>query len=84
MPYWIYNKPNVQANKIKQTAKKEHMGWIKVGDKLIAVPDKLYDKIKVGDKIELVDDTHIKINGKVYTRWKLKKMQIFQSRHNKF
>lgn len=68
MPYWIYNKPNVQANKIKQTAKKKHMGWIKVGDKLIAVPDKLYDKIKVGDNIELVDDTHIKINGKVYTR----------------
>lgn len=36
--------------------------------KLIAVPLKLYDKIKVGDTVELTDNTHIKINGKTYEK----------------
>lgn len=44
------------------------MKWIKVNDKIIAVPKKIYDKIKIGDSIELIDDTHIKINGHVYSR----------------
>lgn len=44
------------------------MRWIKVDDKVIAVPKKIYDKIKVGDTVELTDNTHIKINSHTYTR----------------
>ncbi|WP_290079003.1 hypothetical protein [Lactobacillus taiwanensis] len=68
MPWWFWNSHNHETNKIKQEAKKKDMRWIKVGDKVIAVPKKIYDKIKVGDTVELTDDTHIKINGHVYTR----------------
>lgn len=68
MPWWFWNSHNHETNKIKQEAKKKDMRWIKVSDKVIAVPKKIYDKIKVGDTVELTDDTHIKINGHVYTR----------------
>ena len=45
------------------------MRWIKVDDKVIAVPKKIYDKIKVEDTVELTDNTHIKINSHTYTRY---------------
>lgn len=68
MPWWLWHSNHHEASQLKQEAQQKDMKWIKVDDKVIAVPKKIYDKIKVGDSIELVDDTHIKINGHVYSR----------------
>ena len=51
-----------------QQAKHQHLKWITVSGKSVAVSPKLYDKIKVGDHVQLIDDTHIKINHHVYKR----------------
>ena len=68
MPWWFWNSHDHESTKVKQEAQKKNMRWIKVDDKVIAVPKKIYDKIKVGDTVELTDNTHIKINGHTYTR----------------
>lgn len=68
MPWWFWHSNHHEASQIKQEAQKKDMKWIKVDNKVIAVPKKIYDKIKIGDSIELIDDTHIKINGHVYSR----------------
>ena len=68
MPYWLYNSSNHQIVKVKQNVSTKKMKWVKVGSKVIALPDSLYKKVKVGDTIELVDNTHIKINGQLYQR----------------
>lgn len=68
MPWWFWHSNHHEASQLKQEAQQKNMRWIKVDDKVIAVPKKIYDKIKVGDNIELIDDTHIKINGHVYSR----------------
>lgn len=40
--------------------------WITVGSKAINVPLKIYQKIKVGDKVQMVDNHYLKINQKMY------------------
>lgn len=68
MPWWFWNSHNYESTKVKQEAQKKNMRWIKVDDKAIAVPKKIYAKIKVGDTVELTDNTHININGHTYSR----------------
>uniref|UniRef100_UPI003F57DF78 hypothetical protein n=1 Tax=Lactobacillus acidophilus TaxID=1579 RepID=UPI003F57DF78 len=68
MPFWMFNSSNKQVNTMKNEVRRKKMGWIRIGSKLIAVPLKLYNKIKVGDTVELTDNTHIKINGKTYEK----------------
>ena len=68
MPYWLWMSNNSDSNKVKQQAHKRNMKWIKVGSKLISVPLKIYNRVKIGDTVELIDNTHIKINGHVYDR----------------
>ena len=71
MPYSFYLPKHNQkklnyANDIKKQAQKQGMKWIKVNDTVIAVPERLYNKIHVGDQITLVDQKYLKINGKIY------------------
>lgn len=40
--------------------------WITVGSKVINVPLKIYQKIKVGDKVQMVDNHYLKISQKMY------------------
>lgn len=69
MPFWLWHSSdNKESIKVRENAKKYHMKWIKVNNQTIAVPDKIYKIIKVGDEVELTDNTHIKINGKIYSR----------------
>lgn len=48
-------------------AQKRNYKWIKIKDQMVAVPQSIYDKIKVGDTVKLIDGHHIQINGKTYT-----------------
>lgn len=68
MPYWLWMSDNSDSNKAKRQVHKHNMKWIKVGSKLISVPLKIYNRVKIGDTVELIDNTHIKINGHVYDR----------------
>lgn len=68
MPYWLWMSDNSDSNKAKRQVHKHNMKWIKVGSKLISVPLKIYNRVKIGDTVELIDNTHIKINGRVYDR----------------
>lgn len=53
------------ASNMVSVASQRNYRWIRVDDKMIAVPQSVYNKVKVGDKITLVDNDHIKINGKM-------------------
>lgn len=53
------------ASNMVSTASQRNYRWIRVGDKMVALPQSVYNKVKVGDKITLVDNNHIKINGKM-------------------
>ena len=53
------------AGNMVSTASQRNYRWIRVGDKMVALPQSVYNKVKVGDKITLVDNNHIKINGKM-------------------
>ena len=71
MPYSFYLPKHNQkklnyADDIKKQVQKQGMKWIKVNDTVIAVPERLYNKIHVGDQITLVDQKYLKINGKIY------------------
>lgn len=68
MPYSLWQRNTSATENSKKEAAKANMKWIKVGKTTIALPKKLYDKVKVGDNIVLLDDSHIQINGKVYKR----------------
>lgn len=57
---------NLSKSMITQ-AQKRNYKWIKVKDQMVAVPQGIYDKIKVGDTVKLIDGHHIQINGKTYT-----------------
>lgn len=71
--YWIplwyadQHKKDYQDQVLKKD-KNAKFYWVKVGDKVVEVPKKIYDKIKVGDHLELASDTKLKINGKIYER----------------
>ena len=71
IPYWLLL--NSQHQKVKSASvptdnQGEPRRWIKVGDKVIFVPENIWKKVNKGDKVKLVDDSHIEINGKVYQR----------------
>ncbi|EGL98207.1 hypothetical protein NIAS840_01638 [Ligilactobacillus salivarius NIAS840] len=72
IPYWILlnsqNRNNVAPANIPTDNQGKPRRWIKVGDKVIFVPENIWKKVNKGDKVKLVDDRHIKINGKVYQR----------------
>lgn len=53
------------ASNMVSVASQRNYRWIRVGDKMVALPQSVYNKVKVGDKITLVDNNHIKINGKM-------------------
>lgn len=57
---------NLSKSMITQ-AQKRNYKWIKIKDQMVAVPQSIYDKIKVGDTVKLIDGHHIQINGKTYT-----------------
>ncbi len=71
--YWIplwyadQHKKDYQDQVLKKN-KNAKFYWVKIGDKVVEVPKKIYDKIKVGDHLELVGDTKLKINGEIYER----------------
>lgn len=66
VPYWIMISNNDQINRerkiIIQTAHQHNKKWIKVGDKIVFVPNATFNKIKVGSHVTLVDNSHIKIS----------------------
>lgn len=72
IPYWILlsnqSKNNVASANIPTDNQGKPRRWIKVGDKIIFVPENIWKKVNKGDKVKLVDDSHIEINGKVYQR----------------
>lgn len=71
IPYWILlnnQRKNVVSADIPTDNQGNTRRWIKVGDKIIFVPDNVWKKVNKGDKVKLIDDEHIKINGKVYRR----------------
>lgn len=53
------------ASNMVSVASQRNYRWIRVDDKMVALPQSVYNKVKVGDKITLVDNNHIKINGKM-------------------
>lgn len=53
------------ASNMVSAASQRNYRWIRVDDKMVALPQSVYNKVKVGDKITLVDNNHIKINGKM-------------------
>ena len=65
VPYWIMTSNNNQINRerniIIQTAHRHNKKWVKVGNKVIFVPNDTFNKIKVGSHITLTDNSHIKI-----------------------
>lgn len=68
-PYWYFISSHHEHSKsipVDKNGKQRH--WIKVGDKVIFVPKNIWRKVHRGDKVKLIDDTHIKINKKIYTR----------------
>lgn len=68
MPYWMARSHSAEVQRMKYDVQHQNMKWIKVDDKLIAVPKNIYSKVKVGDSVELLDNQHIKINSHVYAR----------------
>lgn len=72
IPYWILlnsqNRNNVAPANVPTDNQGKPRRWIKVGDKVIFVPENIWKKVNKGDKVKLVDDKHIEINGKVYQR----------------
>lgn len=70
LPYWMMysNQTQKETQVVKETAKKRHMKWIKVDNDVVYIPESIYRKVKVGDKVNLLDDTHIQINNKIYKR----------------
>ena len=71
IPYWILlnnQRKNVVSADIPTDNQGNPRRWIKVGDKIIFVPENIWKKVNKGDKVKLVDDEHIKINDKVYKR----------------
>ena len=70
MPYYLYERStDIHVVKEAQTAAQKHdLKWIRVGKVVIAVPKDIYNKAKVGNSVELIDNTHIKIDGHVYKR----------------
>ena len=68
-PYWYFVSSHHVRNRnvpIDKNGKQRY--WIKVGDKVIFVPKKIWKKVNKGDKVKLIDDNHIEINKKIYTR----------------
>lgn len=63
---WNLNNHNFVSNYKQQAKIKTKTYWIKVGNKSVEVSQELYSKIKVGDKVELTDGHHLKINGQTY------------------
>ncbi len=71
IPYWILldnQRKNVASANIPTDNQGNPRRWIKVGDKIIFVPENIWKKVNKGDKVKLIDDEHIKINDKVYKR----------------
>lgn len=71
IPYWILlsnQRQKVASANVPTDNQGEPRRWIKVGDKVIFVPENIWKKVNKGDKVKLVDDSHIEINGKVYQR----------------
>lgn len=71
IPYWILlnnQRKNVVSADIPTDNQGNPRRWIKVGDKIIFVPENIWKIVNKGDKVKLIDDEHIKINGKVYRR----------------
>lgn len=72
IPYWILlnsqNRNNVAPANVPTDNQGNPRRWIKVGDKVIFVPENIWKKVNKDDKVKLVDDKHIEINGKVYQR----------------
>ena len=72
IPYWILlnnqSKNNVASANIPTDNQGKPRRWIKVGDKIIFIPENIWKKVNKGDKVKLVDDKHIEINGKIYQR----------------
>lgn len=69
MPYYLYGEKQIHVVRdVQSQARKQDLKWIRVGKVAIAVPDKIYQKAKIGQKVELIDDTHIKIDGHIYTK----------------
>lgn len=71
IPYWILlsnQRQKVASANVPTDNQGKPRRWIKVGDKVIFVPENIWKKVNKGDKVKLVDDKHIEINGKVYQR----------------
>ena len=68
MPYWMYRSDTSEARKFKAQAQQHDLKWIKVDDRVVMVPTNLWKKIKIGDHIQLIDDTHLKLNGHIYSK----------------
>lgn len=71
IPYWILlnnQRKNVVSTDIPTDNQGNPRRWIKVGDKVIFVPESIWKNVNKGDKVKLVDDKHIEINGKIYER----------------
>ena len=54
------------ATNMTQAAKKKGYKWIKIGNKEVAVPVRIYNKIHKGDNVKLIDNNHIQVNSKTY------------------
>lgn len=68
---WVFNNTR-QARDFREQNNihdKKHKGmkWIKIENKLVWVPKKIYNHIKIGDRVELNGLKTIKINGKKYS-----------------
>ena len=67
---WIFNNTREARDFRKQNniqhKKRKDMKWIKIKDKLVWVPKKIYNRIKIGDRVELDNLKTIKINGKQF------------------
>lgn len=69
LPYWYFiGSHNEHSKNIPVDKNGKQRYWIKVGDKVIFVPKNIWKKVNKGDKVKLIDDNHIKINKKIYTR----------------
>ena len=70
--FWYYNWMWGNSKRARKFQKENNISrrsgekWIRVGNKVIRVPEKIYDKIKVGDHIKLISLKEIQINGKGY------------------
>lgn len=66
LPYWVMASNNDQISRerniITQTAHQHNKKWIKVGNKVVFVPNDTFNKIKVGSHVTLVDNSHIRIS----------------------